>query len=105
MSFHYKEGRTVAPQPCGAPFLEPIDSVWVFDVEINALWALGPRVHRNSSFLHLLSLPGGLPTGTWPPGEAREPPQSHALDPIGLIQSSRRLRFCSSPAAKAWLQH
>jgi hypothetical protein len=34
----------------------------------------------------------------------REPTQSHRLDPKGLSQSSRRLRFCSSPAAKAWLQ-
>jgi hypothetical protein len=71
ISFHPKEGRTVAPQRCGA---------------------------------HLLSLPDRPPAGAWRPGVPREPTQSHRLDPKGLSQSSRRLRFCSSPAAKAWLQ-
>lgn len=69
ISFHPKEGRTVAPQRCGA---------------------------------HLLSLPDRPPAGAWRPGVPREPTQSHRLDPKGLSQSSRRLRFCSSPAAKAW---
>ena len=34
----------------------------------------------------------------------REPTQSHRLDPNGLSRRYCRLRFCSSPAAKAWLQ-
>ena len=71
ISFHQKEGRTVAPQRCGA---------------ISSPFRTNP------------------PTGAWRPGVPREPMQSHRLDPNGLRVRHRRLRFCSSPAAKAWLQ-